>query len=367
MDQSLQMRPAVPATSQATRIEQSRAEAEVLAAVMAARQFPRDVESARAEMQRACRSMSVAETAFFDFNRGDGTVRGETIHLAKELALIWGNLDFGVMELSRDDVARRSEVLAFAKDLERNTRSSAIFISPHKRDVKTGAKDLASLRDVYENNANMGARRLREAIWAVLPNWFRAEASEICRQTLSQTKPGQTWEQRVESTVAMYLAVGVPLALLEEKVKRPLKNWGETEVVDLEITYRSVARGDIKRDDAFPPPRVTIEEAAKPAVTPEPGATTADAPASEEPSAATVQAGPPLAADEGEPAAPIMAGWQTAWREVGGIASELGWDEARAKAEFAEKNPTVPFDKSSVDDLRFFADHLRTLTPAGVA
>lgn len=292
MDQSLQMRPAMAAsTSQATRIEQSRAEAEVLAAVMAAKQFPRNVEGARAEMQRVCRSMSVAESAFFDFNRGDGTVRGETIHLAKELALIWGNLDFGVMELSRDDAARRSEVLAFAKDLERNTRSSAIFISPHKRDVKAGAKDLASLRDVYENNANMGARRLREAIWAVLPNWFRAEASEICRQTLTQSKPGQTWEQRVESTVAMYLAVGVPLALLEEKVKRPLKGWGETEVVDLEITYRSVARGDIKRDDAFPPPRVTIAEAAKPGAPAVP-AVPAQAPEDEQSASDSPQDGP---------------------------------------------------------------------------
>lgn len=252
--QQLDMRPSPLAqVGQATRIEQSRAEAEVLAAVMAAKQFPRNIEAARAEMQRACQSPSVAETAFFDFNRGDGSVRGETIHLAKELALIWGNLDFGVMELSRDDAAGRSEVLAFAKDLERNTRSSAIFISPHKRDVKGGPKDLASLRDVYENNANMGARRLREAIWAVLPNWFRAEASAICRQTLSQNKPGQTWEQRVDGLVAMYGKVGVPLALLETKVKRPLGSWGETEVVDLEITYRSVGNGTIKRDEAFPP------------------------------------------------------------------------------------------------------------------
>jgi hypothetical protein len=64
---------------------------------------------------------------------------------------------------------------------------------------------------------------------------------------------------------------------------------------------------------------------------------------------------------------PPLTGWQTAWGEVGNVASQLGWDVEQAKAEFTERNPTIPFDRSSVEDLQAFAAHLRTLTPAGAA
>jgi recombination protein RecT len=61
------------------------------------------------------------------------------------------------------------------------------------------------------------------------------------------------------------------------------------------------------------------------------------------------------------------SGWQIAWNEVGSIAGQLDWSEAQTKAEFVKQNPTIPFDKSVVEDLQRFAAHLRTLTPAGVA
>jgi hypothetical protein len=43
---------------------------------------------------------------------------------------------------------------------------------------------LVDMRDIYENNANNGARRLREAIFAILPAWFKEEAKELCSKTL---------------------------------------------------------------------------------------------------------------------------------------------------------------------------------------
>ena len=86
-------RPAAPTLAnltQATAIEQARAVAEVQAAVTVAQAIPRDVQRAVAEMRDACGRLALAQRAFYSVpNRGNGP----TVHLARELARIWGNID----------------------------------------------------------------------------------------------------------------------------------------------------------------------------------------------------------------------------------------------------------------------------------
>ena len=114
--------------SQATTVEQSRAITEVQAAVVVAQSHPRDKARALNEALESCRTREVAESAFFKFNRGGGSVAGETIHLARELPRCWGNIDYKISELNRDDETGSSEMLAVAWDLETNARSSLTFI-----------------------------------------------------------------------------------------------------------------------------------------------------------------------------------------------------------------------------------------------
>ena len=49
-------------------------------------------------------------------------------------ARCFGNLDYGIKELERSDALGRSEMLAFAWDIENNVRAELSFIVPHKRD-----------------------------------------------------------------------------------------------------------------------------------------------------------------------------------------------------------------------------------------
>ena len=164
---------------QSTAVEQSRAVAEVQAAIYVARQFPRDVGRSRATMQAACGSMALAEKAFYRFPRAGGAVEGSTIHLAKTLAQTWGNIQYGVSEMRRDDSYRQSEMQAWAWDVEANTRHVLTFIVPHAKFAKGKVEALIDLRDIYENNANNGARRVRETIYSVLPVWFVDEAKQL--------------------------------------------------------------------------------------------------------------------------------------------------------------------------------------------
>lgn len=253
----------VPASiGQMTAVEQARAVAEVQAAVVVAQQVPRDMGRARAEMRDACGQLGLANRAFYSVpNRGSGP----TVHLMRELARIFGNVQYGVHELRRDDDAHASEVQAFAWDVERNTRSTRTLIIPHARMVKPkGAAKayrdpLTDLGDIYLNNQNIGARAVRECIATILPVSFTDEAQDLCRATLENGE-GKSIEERIDEMVRGFAAIEVTVAQLEAKIGRKRGSWGPGDVAQMGIVFRSIQRHETSREDEFPQKRVTAEE-----------------------------------------------------------------------------------------------------------
>ncbi|MEO6088983.1 MAG: hypothetical protein ABIQ18_38310 [Umezawaea sp.] len=292
--------PAAPAVSrlgQATAIEQSRAVAQVHAAVLVAMQYPRNQAAAIAAMRESCSYEGLADKAFYKYPRGGKSVTGPSIHLARELARIWGNIDYNVAELLRDDERGQSEMQATAWDLQTNTRVSSVFVVAHKRDKTEGGGELTQQRDIYENNANQGARRVREAIFSVLPPWFTSEAEAICRQTI-ENGGGVPLPKRIADTVRDFETIGVTVDRLEQQIGRSSDAWTATDVAQLRITGGSIHRGEITADEAFPPERITVAEikTAKPKAS-APASTTAA------PKPAPVTEPAPAPAEQATPAA----------------------------------------------------------------
>ncbi len=254
---------------QATAVEQSRAVAEVQAQVIVAQQFPRDPPAATAAMREACAQQQLADRAFFSFPRGKDErgkpviISGPSVHLARELARCWGNIQYGVSELRRDDTAAQSEMLAFAWDVQINTRSSSVFIVPHMRDRRGGPEQLTDMRDIYENNANNGARRVREAIFGVLPVWFTEEAKTLCAKTLSDGG-GRPLAQRIADAVEAFANMGVKVGQLEERTGSKKSAWTAQDVATLHVLITSIRRGEIRKEDAFPQDRLTAEDITRP-------------------------------------------------------------------------------------------------------
>ncbi len=311
---------AVPSrVGQATAVEQSRAVAEVQAAVIVAQQCPRSVAVARTDMQASCDQMGLAERAFFRFARGGTTVSGASVHLARELARCWGNVQYGINELRRDDVAGESEMQAWAWDVQTNSRSSSTFIVPHKRDKKGGPERLTDLRDIYENNANMGARRLREAIFSILPPWFTEEAKERCARTI-ENGGGKPLPERIEGAVRTFERIGVTVDRLEQKLGRERDRWTQYDIAQLVVTHRSIERGEVTIEDEFPPRRVTVDEI----TTPAPAAQAADAPAAAPEPAPAAEPAPPTAA-ETDPAQPKAYSSQI--KKLSAEFNRLGWTD----------------------------------------
>lgn len=252
--------PAPTRVGQATAVEQSRAVAEVQAAIVVAQQCPRDPVSARLAMQDSCKQMFLAEKAFFRYRRGSSQISGETIQLARELARCWGNVQYGISELSRDDERGQSEMTAFAWDVQTNTRSSTTFIVPHGRDSDGKVVPLASLRDVYENNANSGSRRVREMIFNVLPPWFVEEAKQTCTQTLAGGGGAEKLPQLRDQVIETFAGFGVTRDQMEQKVGRSAGEWNEFDLAQFRVVYRSIQRREVTVEDEFPAPRVTAAE-----------------------------------------------------------------------------------------------------------
>jgi hypothetical protein len=241
--------------TQTTAVEAARAVAEVAAAVRVAQEVPRDTRRAFAEMQEACRRLGLAERSFYRVpNRGTGP----SVHLARELARIWGNVDYGVHELSRDDDRGMSEVRAYAWDQQTNVRSSRTFQVPHAKMAGGSRKTLTDLGDVYLNNQNVGARAVRETILSVLPRDYVDEAIDLCRATLQNGGDGAPpLLERVDRLVRGFAAVGVTVAQLERKVGRGRGQWTPVDVADLTVIGRSIKAGESTAADEFPDPDVS--------------------------------------------------------------------------------------------------------------
>ncbi|GAB3817780.1 hypothetical protein [Micromonospora zhanjiangensis] len=244
-----------PAT-QTTAVEQARAVAEVAAAVQVAQQNPRDIRRAWAEMAEACGRLGLASRAFYNVNNR-GT--GPSVHLARELARIWGNMDYGVHELHRDDERGMSEIRAYAWDQQTNMRSSRTFQVPHARMKDGQRKPLTDLQDVYLNNQNIGARAVRESIFAALPADFVAEAQDRCRATIERGD-GKPLVERIGAMVDAFKTVRVSVGQIETRLGRKRGQWTAVDVADLSVVFASIKRGETTAAEEFPAEPVTAAE-----------------------------------------------------------------------------------------------------------
>ena len=229
-------------------IEASRAIAEAQGKLVIAKRFPRDEVEAYAKAMEACQRPTMAAKAFYSFPRGGQTVEGPTIRFAEELARCWGNIDYGIKELSQDD--GKSEMQAYAWDLETNAQSVQNFTNPHQREQGKKMVNLTSQRDIYENNANMATRRLRSRILAILPSWFVEDAIEECKKTLAGRNDTPLID-RVKKMVVAFAKIGVTQEQIEKRLKKKIDTMNADDFVEYTGIYNAIKQGESKIAEWF--------------------------------------------------------------------------------------------------------------------
>lgn len=229
-------------------IEASRAIAEAQGKLVIAKRFPRDEVAAYAKAMEACQRPKMAEKAFYSFPRGGQTVKGPTIRFAEELARCWGNIDYGIKELSQDD--GKSEMQAYAWDLETNAQSVQNFTNPHQREQGKKMVALTSQRDIYENNANMATRRLRARILAILPSWFVEDCIAECEKTLAGQNDTPLVD-RVKKMVVQFARFGVTQEQIEHRLKRKIDTMNADDFTEYIGIYNAIKQNESKVSDWF--------------------------------------------------------------------------------------------------------------------
>lgn len=246
---------------------------ETLASIFIAKNFPRDLAEVTANMNAACRRVSLASKAVYTYPRGGSSVEGPSVHLADALLGAWGNAESGWREISRSRDNKKgcmvSECVAYCFDKQTNNKHEISFSVPHWRDTKKGGYPLTDERDIYELCANMAARRRRAAILRVLPAWLVEEALATTNDTLRNADGNVPVADLLRRMEAKFSTFGVTKEMLEQKLGHNLQATTRAELVTLGKHYNALEGGHARVDEIFEPvAKAAPMTAAKPAVAP---------------------------------------------------------------------------------------------------
>lgn len=231
---------------------------EVQGQIVMAKKFPRNEVESYNRIMRACQRRSLAEKAEYEYPRGGQKVTGPSIRLAEVAAQNWGNIDFGIVELEQR--AGESQVMAYAWDLETNTRQTKIFSVPHIRSTKKGNIPLKDPRDIYEMVANQGARRMRACILGVIPGDVIESAIEQCHKTLEGAEQKPLIDVIKEVCLYFQKDFNVPVEVLEKYIGCKSETFSMNDCLRLRKVYVSLKDGMAKREEVFELPGVEKKE-----------------------------------------------------------------------------------------------------------
>ncbi len=226
---------------------EAKAIAEVQAAYVIAKKFPRNQHESYMAIMDACKRPFLAEQAMYAYPRGGSLVTGPSIRLAEAMAQAWGNIEFGIREISQANGV--STVEAYAIDLQTNSRKPVTFHVKHERHTKKGVTKLTDPRDIYELVANQGARRLRNCILAIIPGDVQEAAVNQCKKTMESGEVPLA--DRIRMMIAKFDELGVKVEHLEKRLGHKLEATIPQEIVTLQTIYKSIKDGFAHREDFF--------------------------------------------------------------------------------------------------------------------
>lgn len=198
-------------------------------------------------------------------------VTGPSVHMAKELARMWGNVIYGSYVV--DDFPERRTVKGWAWDLETNVRVEAdqTFAKMVERKVAGKTQFMpADERQLLTLTNNNAAKVVRNVILQVLPDHIKRKAMQTARKALSE-EIKKNPDQFRDDLVVAFTRVGVKGKDIEDLVGKPIKQIkDEATITYLRGCYTRMVEGSDSWHDilaeraeqsgvAGPPPRNAAE------------------------------------------------------------------------------------------------------------
>lgn len=221
---------------------------EIESAIVIAKKFPRDEKAAFEKVMDAAERPSFAEDAAYSYPRGDATIEGPSINLAREIARAWGNIRYG-LEVIRDDESSRL-IRAWAWDLESNTKVSAeddfqkLIFRKAQGNIKPDERDLREL------TFRRGAILTRNCILPLVPKDMIEDILEKCKETLKKSAASNP-QSTQEKLIKAFSEQEITVKMIEEYLSHKLSDSAPDEIANLRKIYKSIADGNSKKEDYF--------------------------------------------------------------------------------------------------------------------
>lgn len=231
--------------------EHAEAIVKIQAAVVMAKQFPRDEGAAMESILRSCRSPYLAEVAEYAYPRGGEVVTGPSIRLLEEIARCWGHMDYGMAEMESDTDKNVTKVKVWCTDYQAMTTSQRIMYVRNERHTKKRNYALTDPRDIYENLANFAARRLRKCMIEKIPYYVIEEAVAACRETQLEVERRKDPKYQQDKIIANFAKYNITQQHIEGRIKCPLSEITAEQVVDLRRVINALKEGNGRPSDYF--------------------------------------------------------------------------------------------------------------------
>jgi len=235
----------------------TREQTEIQSAIVTAKRFPRNEPQAFVKAIKAFSRSAMADAAAYSFPRGGKTVAGPSVHCARELARLWGNIRYGVRVVSQNE--SEVHIKAYAADLETNCYVEAedAFNKLVQRknkisgDVTWVQPDERDLRELVNRR---GAIAVRNCLLQILPSDLVDDVMKAAKRTLQiEAANGleKSREDVVKSLVVHADRIGVSVTMIETYLGHRLDIITAEEVAELKSILGSIREGQAKREEFF--------------------------------------------------------------------------------------------------------------------
>jgi len=233
----------------------AREQAELQAAMILARNNPRNETQAFTAVVRSFSRLGMADDCMYSYKRGNGFITGPSVRCARELARCWRNIRSGMrfVNLTEETV----HIKGYAMDIEANTYVELEDEFQRLVQRKVGKETIwvkPDERDLRELVNSRGARLVRNAILHVLPSDLVEEAIKAARNTLKADGEGALGKDRKEVVLGIakgFDALGVTVTMIERKLGHSIDLMNSDEYVMLRTIYKSLVDKESKREDHF--------------------------------------------------------------------------------------------------------------------
>jgi len=238
-------------------IEQSsdamaRAEAEVKSRMIMALKFPRNESESLSKVLKSCDRPEFAEKAFYVIPRGNGTITGLSVNLAREFARYWRHIDYGFSVLVDNDDSVILE--GYAWDMETNTRIRE-QVSLKKLIKRGGKMIIPNNQELMELiNAN-GAKASRNCLLKLFPRDMLDLAFETAKKSVKKDVSKESLDVTRAKALKQFSEYAISAESLADYIGIPSDQWGEEEIVKLRGIFSALKDGQIKAADIKNPPK----------------------------------------------------------------------------------------------------------------